>query len=119
MPAHAAFRRWAGGFYGAMTLVPDAWTAPLEDDRTQILVAPFVRLIGLADAEPVEVSAMSASVAMTTRPHTTGHRYPSLPDCERRDVRLRPCRHDSVEIEVSRTNSCWCGKSVFYAVTIR
>jgi hypothetical protein len=53
---HAAIRRWAGGFYTAMALVPDAWSALLEDRRTEVLVAPFVGFFGVEDAEPFEVA---------------------------------------------------------------
>ena len=55
-PAHATIRRWAGGFYTAMALVPDAWTALLEDSRTEVLVAPFVGFFGVEDAEPFETA---------------------------------------------------------------
>jgi uncharacterized protein len=42
-PAHAAVRRWAGGFAAAMALVPDAWSALLEDARTQVLLLGAIR----------------------------------------------------------------------------
>jgi uncharacterized protein len=55
-PAHATIRRWASGFAAAMALVPDAWSALLEDARTEILVAPFVGFFDLKDPtfEPAE-----------------------------------------------------------------
>jgi uncharacterized protein len=44
-PSHAAVRTWARGFWRAMQLAPTEWTALGEDERTQVLIAPFVGFI--------------------------------------------------------------------------
>lgn len=41
-PSHAAVRQWVKGFWKAMALAPAAWSALAEDERTQVLVQPFV-----------------------------------------------------------------------------
>jgi hypothetical protein len=51
-----------------MALVPDAWTALPEDDRTQILVAPFVGFIGVEVPSHSSWPRTSISVSMTMPP---------------------------------------------------
>jgi yecA family protein len=55
-PAHATVRRWGGGFATAMALVPEAWRALLEDERTQIITMPLIGFLFAEDFpfEPAE-----------------------------------------------------------------
>jgi uncharacterized protein len=113
-PAHAAIRCWAGGFFAAMALVPDAWTALLEDSRTEILVAPFVGFIGLEDAEPFEMAddvdqrlddhaafipRAILILRKLARMRTMSRPYPSGPP---------------PSAKVGRNDACPCGSSVKY-----
>src|SRR5436190_660232 len=41
-PAHDAVRTWVRGFWKAMELAPDTWSALVEDERTKTIIAPFV-----------------------------------------------------------------------------
>jgi uncharacterized protein len=52
-PAHATVRRWGGDFATAMAVVPDAWRALLEDERTQIIAMPLIGFL-LAEDYPFE-----------------------------------------------------------------
>jgi uncharacterized protein len=44
-PSHADIKTWASGFWKAMRLDPDAWTTLGKDERTQIIISPFVGFI--------------------------------------------------------------------------
>ncbi len=54
-PSHDDVRSWVRGFSEAMALAPAAWTALVEDERTQVIIHPFVGFIELHDAEPFEM----------------------------------------------------------------
>lgn len=51
---------WVQGFWQAMTFVPDAWAALMEDERTYILVEPFAAFVDLGsidnDLTPIETN---------------------------------------------------------------
>jgi uncharacterized protein len=53
-PKHAAIRQWANGFWKAMALDPKGWSAFAEDERTQILITPFVGFVQLDDPDKFE-----------------------------------------------------------------
>jgi len=44
-PPHDTVRRWVSGFWRAMELTPADWHALAADDRTQVLITPFVGFI--------------------------------------------------------------------------
>jgi uncharacterized protein len=44
-PSHDMGRRWTNGFWRAMQLTPTDWHALGADDRTQVLITPFVGFI--------------------------------------------------------------------------
>jgi uncharacterized protein len=44
-PPHDIVRRWANGFWRAMELAPTDWHALAADERTQVLITPFVGFI--------------------------------------------------------------------------
>ena len=46
---HNAVRTWVRGFWKAMALAPETWSALVEDERTQILIQPFVGFFDLDD----------------------------------------------------------------------
>jgi uncharacterized protein len=46
---HDRVRTWVRSFWKAMTLAPATWSSLAEDERTQILIRPFV---GFVDLEP-------------------------------------------------------------------
>jgi uncharacterized protein len=54
-PAHDAVRTWVRGFWKAMELAPDTWSAMVEDDRTKTIIAPFVGFFDIGKIEPHEI----------------------------------------------------------------
>jgi uncharacterized protein len=58
-PTHDSVRSWVHGFWKAMTLAPGTWSRLAEDERTQILIRPFV---GFFDLEPHEPDELPANV---------------------------------------------------------
>jgi uncharacterized protein len=54
-PAHDAVRTWVRGFWTAMTLAPETWSALVEDERTQTIIAPFVGFFEISKLEPNEI----------------------------------------------------------------
>jgi uncharacterized protein len=54
-PTHEAVRAWVRGFWNAMELAPETWSRLAEDERTRIILAPFVGFADLGDLEPLEV----------------------------------------------------------------
>ncbi len=58
-PAHDTVRTWMRGFWKAMTLAPETWSALAEDERTQIIIRPFVAFF---DLEPDERDELPANI---------------------------------------------------------
>jgi uncharacterized protein len=58
-PTHNSVRAWVRGFWTAMTLAPETWSGLVEDERTQILIRPFV---GFFDLEPYEPGELRSNV---------------------------------------------------------
>jgi uncharacterized protein len=54
---HESVRTWVRGFWKAMALAPETWSALVEDERTQILIHPFVGFFDLDDHGPYETLA--------------------------------------------------------------
>jgi uncharacterized protein len=44
-PPHDAVKTWVGGFWKAMSLTPADWHALAADERTQVIITPFVGFI--------------------------------------------------------------------------
>jgi uncharacterized protein len=56
-PSRDAIRRWVGGFWRAMALAPSEWSDLAADERTQVIVAPFIGFIDLGKDEAFEPAA--------------------------------------------------------------
>jgi uncharacterized protein len=54
-PTHDAVRAWVRGFWKAMALAPETWSALVEDERTNIIIVPFVGFFDLGTLEPHEI----------------------------------------------------------------
>jgi uncharacterized protein len=54
-PKHEAVRTWVRGFWTAMQLAPETWSALLEDERTKTIIAPFVGFFDIGNIEPNEI----------------------------------------------------------------
>jgi uncharacterized protein len=53
-PTHDTVRTWVRGFWKAMALAPATWSALVDDERTKIIIAPFVGFFDLARSSPRE-----------------------------------------------------------------
>jgi uncharacterized protein len=56
-PAHDAVRTWVRGFWKAMQLAPETWSALAQDERINVVLAPFAGFFDLGDLAPHEVPA--------------------------------------------------------------
>ena len=97
-----------------MALVPDAWSALLEDRRTEVLVAPFVGFFGVEDAERFE---MAEDVDQRLDDHAAF--IPRAILILRKLARMRSARSPDVSAppapaKVGRNDSCPCGSGVKY-----
>jgi len=55
-PARDAVRAWVRGFWKAMALEPGTWNALIEDDRTQVVIRPFLGFFDLGELEPDDIA---------------------------------------------------------------
>ena len=55
-PSHDAIRAWVRGFWKAMTLVPTDWIAMASDERTRIIIEPFVGFINTGSNDTIELA---------------------------------------------------------------
>jgi uncharacterized protein len=53
-PSHASVRVWARGFWKAMTLAPDTWTALMKGERGQTLLRPLVGFFEADEQQPFD-----------------------------------------------------------------
>lgn len=53
-PSHDAIRAWVRGFWKAMTLVPAEWVALASDERTRVIIEPFVGFIDIDSSDTIE-----------------------------------------------------------------
>lgn len=53
-PSRDAVEAWVGGFWKAMALDPAGWGALAEDERTRVIIEPFVGFIDLGRDEAFE-----------------------------------------------------------------
>jgi uncharacterized protein len=56
-PSHDALRTWARGFWRAMALAPATWSKLVEDERTKIIIEPFVGFFNLDELAANEIPA--------------------------------------------------------------
>jgi uncharacterized protein len=56
-PGHDAVRTWVCGFWKAMAPAPETWNALIEDERTQVIIRPFLGFFHLGELEPNEIPA--------------------------------------------------------------
>jgi len=61
-PTHDSVRTWVRGFWKAMTLAPGTWSRLAEDERTQILIRPFVGFFDFQPHEPDDLPANADAI---------------------------------------------------------
>jgi uncharacterized protein len=54
-PSHDTVRTWVRGFWKAMALAPETWNALIEDERTKVIIEPFLGFFDLGELDPEDV----------------------------------------------------------------
>jgi uncharacterized protein len=104
-PAHDTVRRWVRGFWKAMALAPGVWSALAEDERTQILIEPFVGFFEIEGQAPLELpddidAILDEGAAAIPRIITVLHKLAQI-----RHRSAAPVRRS----KVGRNDPCPCG----------
>jgi len=112
-PAHDAVRRWVRGFWTAMTLAPETWSALVEDERTQTIIAPFVGFFDIDKLEPNKIphemdDRLDADAALIPRMILILRKLARIREADTRPTIL-PRRS-----RVGRNDPCPCGSGKKY-----
>ncbi|HZF33528.1 MAG TPA: UPF0149 family protein [Candidatus Angelobacter sp.] len=110
-PPHDVVRSWVRGFWKAMALTPVAWRALAEDERTQVLIEPFIGFFEVDDGEPLEVpddvdAIVDEGAAAIPRAITVLHKLAQI----RHSRPAAPARRS----KVGRNDLCPCGSGKKY-----
>jgi uncharacterized protein len=109
-PAHDAVRAWVRGFWTAMTLAPQTWSALVEDERSQTIIAPFV---GFFDIE--KPASNERGDHIDDRLDADAARIPRMILVLRKLARIRAAAtHPTVlprRDKVGRNDPCSCGSA--------
>ena len=112
-PSRDAVRTWVGGFWRAMALTPTGWHALAADERTQVIVTPFVGFINAGkdeDFEPAE--------DIDDRLDSAAAEIPRAILLLRKIAQLRASRpspvHQAHHTKIGRNDPCPCGSGKKY-----
>ena len=112
-PSHAAVKTWAHGFWKAMALAPAEWHALAADERTQVLVTPFVGFIDVGSDEPFEFAA-----DIDDRLDEAAAAIPRAILLLRKIAQIRARRTNASpqtrRVKVGRNDPCPCGSGLKY-----
>jgi uncharacterized protein len=112
-PSHDTVRRWASGFWRAMDLTPTDWHALAADDRTQVLITPFVGFIDAGKDAGFEPAAdiddrLDDAAAGIPRAILLLRKIAQM-----RASRTRPV-HQTLRPKLGRNDPCPCGSGKKY-----
>ena len=112
-PSHDTVRRWASGFWRAMDLTPTDWHALAADDRTQVLITPFVGFIDAGKDAGFEPAAdiddrLDDPAAGILRAILVLRKIAQI-----RASRTRPM-HRTLRPKIGRNDPCPCGSGKKY-----
>jgi uncharacterized protein len=112
-PAHETVRTWVRGFWKAMQLAPQTWSALMEDERTKTIIAPFVGFFDIGQIEPHEVpddieKRLDEDAALIPRMILILHKLERI-----REVACRPAPL-ARRSKVGRNDPCPCGSRKKY-----
>ncbi len=111
-PSHDAVKTWVGGFWRAMALIPADWHALAADERTQVIIAPFVGFIDAGD-ETFELAA-----DIDDRLDEAAAEIPRAILLLRKIAQLRASRSqaqpDARRTKIGRNDPCPCGSGKKY-----
>jgi uncharacterized protein len=112
-PTHDAVRAWVRGFWKAMALAPETWSKLAGDERTKIIIAPFVGFFDLGEPEPHEIpddidDRLDEDAALIPRMILVLRKLARIREAARRPAPLaRPSK-------VGRNDPCPCGSGKKY-----
>lgn len=112
-PSRDAIRTWVGGFWRAMALAPADWHALAADERTQVIIAPFVGFIDAGEDEEFEPAAdindrLDEAAAEIPHAILLLRKIAQLPAS-----RPQP-RHRARRTKIGRNEPCLCGSGKKY-----
>jgi uncharacterized protein len=106
-PLHDTVRTWVRGFWKAMALAPQTWNALIEDERTKVIIQPFVGFFDLGEREPDEIPANIDDL------HEHAALIPRMILVLRKLARIRLEKTDAPrhphQGKVGRNHPCTCG----------
>jgi uncharacterized protein len=110
-PSRDAVVTWVRGFWKAMSLVPADWAALIEDQRTQVLVMPFVGFMDLLQDDTFEPAPdiderLDQAAADIPRAILVLHKLAKIRAS--RPIRPSPAR----SAKIGRNDPCPCGSGV-------
>jgi uncharacterized protein len=111
-PTYESVRTWVRGFWKAMTLAPATWSSLAEDERTQILIRPFVGFVDLESHAPDESANADAILG------EDAVLIPRMILVLRKLARLRqayaPAPRPGHRTKIGRNDPCPCGSGQKY-----
>ncbi len=103
---------WALGFWRAISLEPEAWEELAEDERTQILVEPFVMLMDVGEFDDDPDPALTDEIR-----RESAEFIPRVLPALRELARIRAC-DEMNEVQrtpkIGRNEPCPCGSGKKY-----
>lgn len=103
---------WVRGFWQAMALAPEAWSALAEDERTEILVEPFATFV---DLEAIDHGPMPDNIDEIRR--NSADLIPRVLPALRKLAQMRaadPSTRRSASRKTGRNDACPCGSGKKY-----
>jgi uncharacterized protein len=112
-PSHDAVRAWARGFWRAMALAPATWSKLVEDDRTKIIVEPFVGFFDVGGVDPHEIpndidDLLDAEAALIPRMILILRKLARIREAAGRPAPL------ARRAKIGRNDPCHCGSGKKY-----
>ena len=112
-PAHDAVKTWVGGFWRAMALTPADWYALAADERTQVIITPFV---GFIDADKDD--GFEPAEDIDNRLDNAAAEIPRAVLLLRKSAKLRATRPSPTpqaqRVKIGRNDPCPCGSGKKY-----
>ncbi|WP_293813250.1 UPF0149 family protein [uncultured Bosea sp.] len=112
-PSHDAVRAWARGFWKAMTLAPATWSGLVEDERTKVVLEPFIGFFDLGGPHP-ELGPSDSDASLDAEAAL----IPRMILILRKLARIREAAGRSAPIsrreKVGRNDPCLCGSGKKY-----
>jgi uncharacterized protein len=112
-PSHDDVRIWVRGFWRAMQLAPQTWSALVEDARTKTIITPFVGFLDIGQIKPHELAddidqRLDDAAALIPRMILILHKLARIRETTSRSASL------ARRSKVGRNDPCPCGSNQKY-----